>query len=415
LYAPNYRLFCISAWCFTDRDILFVAWQKTRALEDLHSVQKLMSPGSTDPRFRFIYIPSTSSRDPLACSKEQLKLVLSHQEVMVSFLEHVFTFCSRDDPHKEATFRSEDYLDMPSKNVDPDLLTKMEPRIQHCFNLVGVEYDPESSSEQFKYRQTAAYYSLNLVSGKAFSLILKANPVVRNSIEEYTEDSQEARRMESTQDAFAMIMNTQLLIFEWMVQNWDLFINHLEDKLSRTSTVTHYSPVSEMTADPALLHTILRRGTTFDNPPREETLRQRVKTRSFKRWGPEQPKPPQQQTAQQNLGAIEMKDLPTKGHDMSNHFTFDKLQSLYRQDKGISDGLSVLSQNKEVLQDMMNHFGRLVRSKKFRHHVDVDEDIIHKFIRTTKRCIREVEKHESRLTALQTQSERVISLVSESS
>lgn len=311
---------------------------------------------------------------------------------MPSFLEHLFTFRWREEPHLQASFRSEDTLESQA------------PRIEHCFNLVGVEYDSESKTEPFKHRQTAAYYSLDLESGKSTWIIVKANQIVRKRIEQYTGKLETHSQPTTPSSAFSLAMHSHLLIYEWAIQHWTAYIDFLEEQHSDLKKDAAYTPVSTLTADPAMVTEITRRTTGKNQqldgqpgPPKAETNRSNS---WYRRSTP-------QKTQKQN---IPLKTIQTDRIDITKLFTFGNLQKLHRQAMKVQNGLSVLNQNKTVLQDMIRHFEYLESSEDFRKCIDIHKDF-RNFVRKTQRCIRELENQQNRLSAVQTDLERVISLV----
>lgn len=298
---------------------------------------------------------------------------------MAPFLEHVFTFHRREDPHLQASFKSEDYVWSHSLIPRPEC-----SRIQHCFNLVGVEHDADSPDEPFKYRQTAAYFSLDLVSAKTVWLIIKGNFIVRESIEEFSKKLDQPERLATTKGAFMFALQSHLLIYEWAMQSWTPYINHLGKKYSDISKLVKYVPVGKKTED-QVIDLVVKRKSTFTTGG--------------------------QQNSGLHTSAAQTRKSHDRGPDISDIFSIDQLQRLHVVATEVQAGLSVLHQNKTVLQDMLKHFQYLHQSGNFRHSVEIEDQDFHTFLYRTEHCIGELESQHIRLTSMQMDIDRTTSLV----
>lgn len=320
------------------------------------------------------FIHADSSRDPLGCSKEQLTHIFTHVQVMPSFLEHVFTLYMRDEPHLRAAFQSEEYSGshgFVSGNVSDD-----GARIQHCFNLVGVEYEPKKGEPPFSHRQTAAYYTFDLVSGKSTWIILKANQAISQSVIDFTKAPNKPNQPSTLSNAFSVGLCSHLLLFEWVIQNWTPYINFLQEQYSNVLTKAAHLPVSAMTDDKEMMGRISRRSTML-----------------------------------------------TQGSDKSNSntpvakdpFTFDQLQGLHRSARRIQNGLTALEQSQAVVGAIIQHFESLSTSEDFRQRLDFNSSAFRSFLRKSTRYLRELESQRNRLGLVQAEVDRTISLVSKCS
>lgn len=336
---------------------------------------------------------------------------------MPAFLEHVFTFYSRDEPHMRSTFRAETYLhDTPPVNAASTPYNDNGLRIQHCFNLVGLEFDSSSSSEQFKYRQTAAYYSLDLSRRETAWVIIKGNAVIRESIQELTDDGMSSIAPLSTPaGAYMLGLKSHLLIFEWSIQNWTPYINSLHEQILELSLAAQYTPVSKMTEEGAIQKTISRMSTMHSETRQNSGLQH--PQNGLSTWKDRIPllhfiSGSEKQVSHPAPRPMASKREREKGLGIGKVFPFKNLQRLHRQATSVQDGLLVLSQNKAVLQDMVHHFQRLQNHDVFRKHVKVDDAEFEEFTVRTMRCIKDLESHQSSLSALSVDLERSISLVS---
>jgi hypothetical protein len=300
---------------------------------------------------------------------------------MPSFLEHISTFHLREEPHLQASFRTEVNL------------RAQRQRLEHCFNFVGVEYDKfeRSSTGSFKYRQAAAYFSFDLATGKSMWIIVKANSFFRTSFQQYTQNVEGGSQPSTPSKAFSLSIRSHLLIFEWVIQNWTPYVNSLlGEHSSLRATVAPLHP--DLTGIERQMQ-LLRRSTVLKAP------------KDARNWV---------QRCFQFISTPRAKNipLPNRSHSSTGRlFDFNKMQMLQQQIQQVQDSLSVLDQNKTVLRDMVEHFQYLVSSARFPIEIIDDEDF-RNFVHRAERYTRELESQHIRLSALKADKERVMFMVS---
>lgn len=366
-------------------------------------VRDAMKQDMEEPACRFIFIITRNSREPLDCTPEQLVHILTHYQVMALFLENIFTFTRRSEPHLFATFRSEDYLwgQKPVVGATNDLVGG-NLLIQHCFNLVGLEYE----GGRFNFRQAAVYYQLDMSSGKTVWIVIKGNKVIRHIIEEFTQGRITVDQLSTPLGAFLFGLDIHLLIYEWATQTWMPYINSLQQNHNDLSNAVKHVPVEEKTRDERLDKFIVTRASTMTSNRQNSGLHQRkswpnklASRLSFSKRDTGQPDPGSQQSAD----VTESPDL-----DVTQIFSIRRLQSLHSQITEVQQGILVLDQNKAVLQDMVKRFGYFRECTDFRRHMGIGEgDPFQGFFHTCDRHIRELERQGSRLSAILAHLERV--------
>lgn len=323
---------------------------------------------------------------------------------MAPFMENIFTFHDRQDAHLHASFRSEDYIwgQVPKPIVKGS-------RMQHCFNLIGLEYgfNAEKKTGTYYYRQTAAYFSLDLVSVQTVWLIIKGDRAIRESIQDFTEQLDPDIKQNSPEKAFLFALQLHLLIYEWAIQTWTPYIDSLQAKYVDISKVVAYTPVAKKTEN-AIIDQSVSRSISFNSNVlqayRPRKRREMSWNKIVKRLGERTSKSPSSSTTpdtSQNLHP-----------DISHTFSFDKLQMLHHEATKVQVGLSVLDQNKTVLQDMLKRFERLHQSEIFLQHVNIKQEEFQTFFHKTEHCIGELDHQHKRLSAIQEDLTGVISLVS---
>lgn len=341
-----------------------------------------------------------NSREPLNCTLEQLAYILTHYQVMAPFLEHIFTFKRRSEAHLHAAFRSEDYLwdqgstfSTTSDIVDGDL------RIQHCFNLVGLEYE----FDQFNFRQAAVYYKLDMSSGKAVWILIKGNKVIREIIEESTQNRVTLDQLSTPLEVFLLGLKIHLLIYEWATQNWMPYIDSLQQKYDESSKAVRNTPIGEKTDDKKLDKIIASKSWNFGLHQRKSWSEKLTSGLSLSK----------RRTGQVTSGAKSADPIQSPHLDISQIFSIDKLQSLHRQTTDVQEAILVLDQNKAVLHDMVNRFHYLRESEELRQQMGIEEsDPFQGFFRTCQQYIRDLESQRGRLGAIMADLERVTSSVS---
>lgn len=360
-------------------------------------------------QYRFIH--ARSSRDPLSIGKEQLLHALTHLQAMPAFLNHIFTFSRREGPHLQAAFSYEDHLAERSQTLRIDELGRSGVQTQHCFNLVGIEFEKKNDSWPWLMRQTAVHFSFDLVGGQASWIIVKANAVIREHLVKDVEANSSRRQLDDVstiEGSFSLALRTHLLIFEWCIENWSDYIGFLENAVERPSALTKGSSVAEMTAE-----AVISRYEAINSPiqSRQNTgLSNRgpvSRTTSFREWFGITQKPVNNPPQTNPAEATDGNEL-----DVEQLFPFDQLQDLHRNVDRLEDASGVINQDKKVIEDIIQRFECLKSSTVFTSHVKTDAIDFDRFYQRAHACVRELENQLTRLRTIINGLDKVISLVS---
>lgn len=290
---------------------------------------------------------------------------------MPSFLGHVFSFRQREEAETLASLHTEDNLDNGDVAFKHPALGRSGLRIQHCFNLIAVEYNnKENKLWPWFLRQNATYHSLDIVTGKALWINLKGNEQVRKRLQASMEAYQylNPSALATTKSRFGASLLTHLIIFQWCVENWSDFITFLEEKLADQLRKVRFAPVAELTGPDRIEEFApLRRGTmprssTFGSvpPSRHGTLR---KTQSFQppkvikrlseRFLPDRkPQGPPKTDGKRDLGL-----------DFNYLYNFGELQKLGQLKDMMQQHHLVMGQNISVMQQILERYVALISSK----------------------------------------------------
>lgn len=369
------------------------------------------------------FVQSASSRDPLACEKEQMLLILSHNQVMPSFLDIMFTFRGRQDPHKWTKFSYETCLGKSQPKLTLPSLSISGFRIQHCFNLIGVERD-ETQLDPWPIRQTALYHSFDVASHRSTWIVLKGNKLIRDRLQ--SSASGYRKRVpdypKTVQGCFIANLRSHMLIFQWSAENWESYIEDLEGKLIRPRNVAKYGPVMEMAKDERIemklqknetFKTLSSRNTGLSDmtsapssPARSGGMVEML--RSWSGLDSKLKQPSSSVSANPTSSDGQVQDL-----DLDEMFSFDQLQELHRHGSRVQEAINILAQNKKILEEVKGYFQRLIESKSFSAFVDLQahtEDVAG-FFHGIDKIIREMNSYQARLQDMLHDLERNTALV----
>lgn len=350
------------------------------------------------PIARFIHSPN--SRSPLACNKDQLARILTHYQVMPQFLDIVFTLKASEEPCTQTIFRCETCLDEKQSRLCLPSLGRSGFRIQHCFNLLGVERELSTDLKSpWSVRQTGAYFSFDVVEGRSTWIFLKSNRLLQQRILETVlgPSAGHQTQLEASRTSFLSNLRTHLLILEWCAENWNLYVDSLENRLNRFKTVTRLAPVTTWSARPDPPTVSKATQVSEIGPPPNANLRGASPTTSA-----------ETKAAKATGNMIDRLDL-------ADMFSFDQLQSLHRLEERLEQVEAILKQNQTVLEAIVRHFKSLFASDNFKTHMpttSVQEDIS-SFFRQVDTVQERLEQDRSRVRNLLRGSEKNTILVSQ--
>lgn len=311
---------------------------------------------------------------------------------MPSFLNFIFEFRSREEPHTQTSFCSEVSLSKKHPRQSFPSLSRSGFRTQHCFNLIGIERDDAAVPDDpnpWRIRQTAAYHSFDVATSRSIFIFLKGNDRIRQRL--VTETEKYCRIQpdypESVAGCFLANLRSHMLVFTWCLENWSEYIDHFEQKSARFTTVANYTDVTEATDDEPIKRKLEKHGTW-----NSIVSRQRTGT-----WNSSSPTLPASPISEKLAGFFRPRtdsnlstpksgaqngpngtSLPAttnpKGDvDLDREFSFEKLQSLRRMGVEIHKVMDILGQNHGVLGDISQHFHQLLAFPSFNEFVDLGE------------------------------------------
>lgn len=337
-------------------------------------------------------------------------LILSHIQVMPSFLDIMFTFRGREDPHKWTKFSYETCLEKSQPRLTLPSLSKSGFRIQHCFNLIGVERD-ETQFDPWPIRQTAVYHSFDVAYHRSTWIVLKGNKLIRDRLQSSTAGYRKRfpDYPQTVQGCFTANLRSHMLIFQWSAENWGSYIEDLEGKLIRPRNVAKHGPVLELTKDERVEMNLKknetwatlssRNNTGFSDltsspssPVRSGGMFEIFRSRSS---SDSRLKRPSLSVSANPTSA----DGQTQDLDLNETFSFDHLQELHHLGSRVQEAINILARNKKLLQEVKQYFQRLIENKSFSSFVNLQahtEDVAG-FFHDIDKIVREMDSYQARL------------------
>lgn len=187
------------------------------------------------------FIQANTSRRPLNCSLEDFCLIFVFHQISPSFLDFVHSFGSTDDPldYSMTGFRWEDSIGAADDQLlkIPELgRSGRELRVSYLLRSVErSEKGTRANSSDWSIRQMAVYHTFDLETGRAFWLNIKGTSLMKDTVEEASEEFPELRPAARVNLAgvFKATLATHILCLEWCDANWRQYINDTEDSLKK--------------------------------------------------------------------------------------------------------------------------------------------------------------------------------------
>lgn len=179
--------------------------------------------------YRFVQAPTSRAR--LRITHEMLALLLTYHQVMPGVLDFVFPFGFQryaEDFYFSGKREDNRMLASDKALIIPEL-GRSGRELRMCYSLKSVEPTGSSPKWPWSVRQTALYHSFDIVTGKAFWMVIKGNSEIKDRILQSSMDA--ATPDTSTAASFAATLEIQLTMFEWCSDDWRWFLTFLETKL----------------------------------------------------------------------------------------------------------------------------------------------------------------------------------------
>ncbi|EJT71367.1 hypothetical protein GGTG_10626 [Gaeumannomyces tritici R3-111a-1] len=221
--------------------------------KDRQELEAHLSRRGTDPRCRLVFIQSEHSAAALDGSKDMMKYLLWHHEVMPSFLRLLANWAippvDPSDPHcfHKAAFHHENVLTHDGAKTYRTAMGRSGLQIRHCYSIWGTEKDEEGI---WRIRQTTLYHSLDVVTGKALWVNVKTNEIMKKRMSAVAREEPSPEASSSAREksivALANSLEMHALAAEWCSQDWGVCIQSVEKELRAILDKLKNLPVTEV-------------------------------------------------------------------------------------------------------------------------------------------------------------------------
>jgi len=217
-----------------------------------------------------IYVPSSflhapNSRECLRVSREMLAFVLTHCQVMPNFLDFVFPFGQQEyaEDFHFSGFREDTRQLMSDGGLKIPELGRSGLDIRMCYSLKSVEPWKKKPDWPWAVRQTALYHSFDLVTGKAFWIVVKGSHLIRERVQETTALTPDGAPSElssfgSIASSLGSSLAIHLILCDWCDEDWRWYLSFLEKRfqdLTRRSLIVDI-PKAPSFVEPSTFQTV---------------------------------------------------------------------------------------------------------------------------------------------------------------
>jgi hypothetical protein len=340
------------------------------------------------------------------------------------------TFRKRENPHSFASFRSENYLASRNRQCSLDTLGRSGITIQHSFNLLAFEHNDERTPPWVQ-RQTAAYHSFDLETGRGLWIVIKGNKLIRERVKESTAAAlaRQPGSYRTVENAFDESLRIHTLLFAWIAETLPAYIGWLEEELKAFSDITRYAPVEDLASDAAALKTIPRMDGGFDQARRDTMDFRTHRSFSFGISGPlRRATSGLSRLSRFSRGQTVLRSnsvpLPVqpahviriKNLNLEELLSFNQLQALSRLMTEVDQAITVIDQNLGVLVEIQEKYKVLLAAKDFQSIISGQalqacETFFSDFVQQVRRLERDVRNQQARLRMILRNLENIRALV----
>ncbi|KAI1765771.1 hypothetical protein GGR53DRAFT_489010 [Hypoxylon sp. FL1150] len=346
--------------------------------------------GRQDPACRYVFIQSKNSRGRLELTRDDFAYLASYHQVMPSFLDLVFT-CGRQERPQDfhyTAFRHENYLVREDRNSNRNFQMEAPGRsgqqIQHCFILHSVERSDSSPGLRWSIRQTVAYHSFDVETGKAFWILIKGNDAMEKRVKRATlsmrDTDMKASSHQTLTGSFLASLTAHIQVMEWSGEQWRWYINEVELLLRDKAKNTVLADVDNL-AGPASVPAPSRPGTLIPKTPRTTIsnvspsspvstsrlwARLSGTSKMEKRSAKDESnilRPIHTDNIVEEPEQIEGADDDDNNMNLEHMFSFEKLQDLHQTGEYMQEALMVLKQNRNIIREIREHYAMLMQDE----------------------------------------------------
>ena len=301
-----------------------------------------------DPKARYVFLHAKNARDRLNTTTPMLQTLLSHHQVNAAAIDQLLSYGRRknEQDFSACAFRSEARLSQKHPGLALPELCRSGRQFELCYTLRTIE-DPK----QWTMRQAATYHSFDIVTGRAFWLVIKASPNVRERLQETTGNSS---ALDTTSQCLDSALTSHLVMCKWANGNWRAYIGELEvevHKLTKKATTFEAIPAP----------TVPTETNTASHAPGPRPASTSLSRRStLQRAGTFLAQPfSRRQTAQVQQASNALQDVQLdhlSSDDEDNHFSIEDMQTIQTIEEKINTALLVLRTNHNTIDQLRNFY-----------------------------------------------------------
>jgi hypothetical protein len=186
-----------------------------------------------------------------------LACVLTHYQVMPNFLDFIFPFGRQEyaEDFHFSGFREDTRQLLSDGGLRIPELDRSGLEIRMCYSLKSVEPWERNPDWPWAVRQTALYHSFDLVTGKAFWIVVKGSHLIKERVQSATAPppggaSSELSSFGSIASSLASSLAMHLVLCDWCDEDWRWYLTFLE---KRFQTLTRRSLIVDIPKAPSFV------------------------------------------------------------------------------------------------------------------------------------------------------------------
>lgn len=334
-----------------------------------------------------------------------MSLLFTYHQVIPAFLDFVLTFGRKERAQElhYGGFRYESRLASPAKSMKIPELGRSGRDVRLCYNLKSVELSPRQKDWPWSIRQTAIHHSFDIISGCASWIVVKGDGLMEKRTKEATEPAgcTDSSCFETNSRSFASSLCTHLIYIDWAVENWQQFLDYLEDqaqensrrilsadvdrlpKSMMTTSTVESSPKMRQRSFSGLSSMLTEKSAVVTKTRIRSLANIREKLRRFR------VRPEEQSTESQ------------PGSSSDKVFCFADLQRAQYLEEKTNSAILVIDVNRSVIGEMKQFYRELLRADDFSDELRINcaEDV-EKFLRRASSAENELTLQKSRAESL---------------
>ncbi|KAF5010240.1 hypothetical protein FDECE_3599 [Fusarium decemcellulare] len=326
----------------------------TVTLDELKS--HLQHKGS-DPKLRYIFVQSKSSRDRLNCTPSMFTYLCNYHQIPRYFLNSVYSLRTTHpwSDYNLAPFHDDNTLLAPDENIYRSRGYGREIRYSYALRSVETPESRNGNESPWSIRQVGIYHSFDVGSGRTLWVFCKGNSVIedriRNALSRHPAFTPEA--IKEISRSFSASLGILTMTLDWCDDNWRRYIEVITDDINRGVDKVRLAAMEDETdpGDIKKLVEYLERHPTSDLS-RNSTLMGSI-LQNFT----------EELAFNEKTSATESSTSPpedVKRLRRSEEFSFNELKRLQEGQEKLQEACLALEMNRQVIRQIRDHYQSLM-------------------------------------------------------